>query len=349
MTHPPNKLIPFQHVIDALLNEKEPFPPKYLHRFSDIEREALDQLRSVWNKVDLQRRIRLMEDLEVSLDTDFLMSYDDFAVFALTDTDARVRAGALKLLWEGQPITLIPTLIDLLKHDSDEMVRSLAASVLGQYIIAGELEEIPSTSLNQVEECLLEAAGGNECDLVRRRAIESLGFSSRKEVPELIHRAFDSDDPEWLASALFAMGRSADPIWQPEILEMFDHPEVEVQIEAIRAAGNLELKEARERLIEMLEEGIEDSDVRAAAIWSLSQIGGENVQETLEELLENTEDDEEADIIEEALDNLVFTNDFNRFGMFDFAEQGREEDFDYLEGIDLDEEEDSSGNSSHGN
>ena len=346
MTQPLNQPIPFQHVIDALLNEQEPFPPKYLHRFSDIEPEALNQLKPIWNRVNLERRIRLLEDLEISHETDMLMSFDDFARFALTDPDARVRTGALRLLWEGQSITLIPTLIDLLSLDEDNSVRATAATVLGQFVLRGELEEIPEPSKRQVEESLLEAAAEHEPELIRRKAIESLGFSSRKEVPQLIHRAYDTDDPVWLASALFAMGRSADPVWEPEVLEMLDHPETEVQVEAIRAAGDLELSAARERLIDMIEEGMDHNDVRSATIWSLSQIGGPDVRETLEELLENTEDDEEAEIIEQALENLVFTDGFDRFGMFDFAEQGREEDFDYLEGLDLDEEEeeDSGGN-----
>ncbi|HZW02903.1 MAG TPA: HEAT repeat domain-containing protein [Anaerolineaceae bacterium] len=346
MTYPSNQPIPFQHVTDALLNENEPFPAKYLHRFSDIEPSALDQLRSVWHQVNVERRVRLLEDLEISHETDTLMSFDDFARFAMHDTDARVRAGALRLLWEGQSILLIPELIELLKKDTDEAVRAAAAGVLGQFILEGELEEIPETSLRQVEDTLLALATGREPDLVRRKAIESLGYSSRREVPELIQRAFNTDDPEWLASALFAMGRSADPVWQPEVMEMLDHPDSEVQIEAVRAAGDLELVAAREPLIEMVVEGIENSDVRAAVVWSLSQIGGQNVQETLEELLENTEDDEEAEIIEQAMDNLVFTDGFDRFGMLDFDEPGTPDNKDTFEGIDLDEGEDSPGNTS---
>ncbi len=57
----------------------------------------------------------------------------------------------------------------------------------------------------------------------------------------------------------------------------------------------------------MLEEGVEDDEVRMAVIWALSKIGGEDVRETLEQLMEETDDEDEAELIEEAIDNLFFT------------------------------------------
>jgi hypothetical protein len=50
---------------------------------------------------------------------------------------------------------------------------------------------------------------------------------------------------------------------------------------------------------------VDDDELRMAVVWSLSQIGGEDVRETLENMLEECEDDEEAGVIEEAIDNLL--------------------------------------------
>ena len=72
---------------------------------------------------------------------------------------------------------------------------------------------------------------------MRRRAIESLGFSGRPEVPDLIKTAYKQKDTDWVESALFAMGRSADQVWQNDIISMFDHAKPSVQSEAIQAAG----------------------------------------------------------------------------------------------------------------
>jgi hypothetical protein len=54
-----------------------------------------------------------------------------------------------------------------------------------------------------------------------------------------------------------------------------------------------------------------------ATIWSLSQIGGEEVRSVLEHLQEETEDEDEADYIELAIDNLALVQDIPGFGMFD--------------------------------
>ncbi len=88
-----------------------------------------------------------------------------------------------------------------------------AASTLGKFVYLGELEELHPKTLTAVEERLLKLATGKDETLVRRRALESLGFSSRGEVTALIEDACEQKDDDWLATALFAMGRSVDQQW----------------------------------------------------------------------------------------------------------------------------------------
>jgi len=65
--------------------------------------------------------------------------------------------------------------------------------------------------------------------------------------------------------------------------------------------------------LDMLEDEGVDPDIRAAAIWSLSQIGGEQVRETLEELLDDAvDDDEEYELLQNALDNLELNDEINK-------------------------------------
>jgi len=69
-------------------------------------------------------------------------------------------------------------------------------------------------------------------------------------------------------------------------------------------------------LLQMLEDEEEDDDeVISAAIWSLSQIGGEDARIFIANLLDQTEDEDLSDFLEEALENLAFTEDFERFQM----------------------------------
>ena len=117
-----------------------------------------------------------------------------------------------------------------------------------------------------------------------------------------------------------------------------------IQLEAVRAAGELELDSTRRILLDLLEEEAQDSDIRSAIIWSLSQIGG-RIRETLEKLAEETEDDEEIEILEDALDNLSFTEDVGLYSMLDMDSIGItgeeiEEEFRSVEDLQESEEED---------
>ncbi len=337
MTSSTKRIVPFDDILAALLDDSRPFPPAFLHRFSDLTPTDLTKLKTIWPQISTQRRISLMEDLEDLAEIDTLVSFDDLSIFALDDVEPRVRSAALRTLWEADNEKLVPKFIAMMEEDPDEMVRATAASTLGKYVYLGELEEISSTTLKKVEDHLLSVAQSSELPIIRRRAIEALGYSSRPEVEALILAAYNNDDPEWLCTALFAMGRSANEEYIPAVIEQLDHPDPEVQFEAVRAAGQLNAGDAREILLEMLQNGIEDDELRMAVIWSLSEIGGENVREALETLLDETEDDVEADFLEEALDNLFLTEGLASFEMFDF--QPQDED-DLTSVINLEDEED---------
>jgi len=107
-----------------------------------------------------------------------------------------------------------------------------------------------------------------------------------------------------------------------------------IRLEAARAAGELEIKRAGPMLIEMLNDP--DNDVRAAVIWSLSQIGGQGVAEALGDFMDENEDEEEVALLEEALDNLAFNEGFGSFDLFDFDEDDLSE---RLTEFEMDEED----------
>ncbi len=310
--------IPFDEVISALLDDNTIFAARYLYRLSDLEGDELTQLAATWPQVSAPRRRAVMADLEALHEVNFLLSYEALSRLALSDQDPQVRLMALHTLWDYDPRDLIPKFLKMCTADPEAAVRAGAATALGKFIYLGELDELNAKSLAAVEEQLLALIRGQDDPLVRRRALESLGFSSRPEIPALIEEACSLQDESWLASALFAMGRSVDEQWAGFVLEHLIHPSPEIQLEAARAAGELEVRKAVPRLLEML--GEEDEHVRDAAIWSLSQIGGKGVRNVLQALLDETEDDEDADYLESALDNLAFNEDLEDFSLFDFDE-----------------------------
>ncbi len=317
--------VPFQTVLEALCDESRPFPARYLHHFSDLMPENLQALIVTWPQVTTHRKRALLEDLELLAEADTLVSFDVLARLLLRDSDPYVRASAIRLLWECTDTDLIPIFVELLEQDPDSQVRATAATALGQFIYLGELEAIGPALLHQVEERLLKAINEQTNEVqVRRRALEALGASSRPEVPDLIETAYARQSPDWKVSALFAMGRSGDERWEKLVLANLHSSNDDIRLEAIRAAGELELASARVPLLDALEDE-ENPDIRREIVWALSKIGGPGIEERLLELLEAEEDEDEAGFLEEALDNLAFTQSLLPFGMFSFEPEENED------------------------
>jgi len=306
----------FLDVIKHLCNYDQPFPAKYLQYFTDLSDKDQSLLKSTWQGLNITRKLSLLEDLEDLTNHDTLMDFTGVSKIAFNDPDDQVREAALSLLWDTEEKAIVPILIDFLQSDPCGRVRASAASVMGHYVLLGETEEIPEELKDMVDCALLQAHHTDKDTHVQLRSLESLGYSSHKEVNGLIKKASASGDLEWLASALYAMGRSADKVWSVPVLKNIDHMDELVREEAIRAAGELGLQAAQERLIEMLD-GEEDDEVRTTIIWSLSQIGGDGVREAIMKQAELMPDDDMTDFIEKALDNLNFTEELSQFNLID--------------------------------
>ncbi len=311
------KKVAIRYLLDSMLDGDKPLDPGYVYRLSDLSKDDLDALKGIWPDIPSWRRQAILEDVEDIGQSDYVLSFEALSRHALIDSNARVRELAVRTLWEYESPDLVPQFITLLESDPDADVRAVAATALGKYVYLGEIDDLPKDIWHRIEDILLIVTSGSDSTLVRRRALEALGYSSREEVPALIKGAYDSDRVEWRVSALFAMGVSANRDWNPSILAELDSDNPEVLFEGVRAAGELEISEAVPFLLELLD--TEDSDVRLAAVWSLSQIGGEGVREALEQLYEEAADDEEAEFIESALENLEFTEDVQIFGIMDLA------------------------------
>jgi HEAT repeat protein len=317
--------IPFDDVIAALLDEGNTLQPRFLNRLTDLPPQEQAQLQNIWPRIAHWRRKAMLEDLENLTNADTTLSFEAVGQVALGDEDAAVRKLAVQMMVEYESPDLIPFYLRLVNEDPDSEVRAVVASALGNFIYLGELDKLSKSKQNTIEEHLLAITQGSDAPLVRRRALEALGYSSRDEVSPLIERAYNAGQREWLVSALFAMGRSANEVWNEKVLRMIDHSAPTVRAEAVTAAGELGIKEARLPLMKLIND--DDDRVRTAAVWSLSQIGGDRVRALLEDLLDQVEDDDEAEFLEDALENLSFTED-EQLLLFEFGTDDEEDDDD---------------------
>jgi HEAT repeat protein len=306
--------LPFQKIINELLDGKKSLSRTALRDFSDIDSETLNALLEAWPRIAPDRKQMLLGELQTLTDNDTRVCFDDFARAILNDPDAQVRISAIHLLEECDDAKLVPIYLKMLSDDPEASARKAAAAALGKFVQLGELEGIPKKTQRRIEEALQEKANGEDQASVRRQALESIGYSARPEAMVLIKSAFQREDPDWQASALSAMGHSSDERWEKEVLPKLLDEIPRVQSAAIEAAGELGLTSAREILLKLLVDE-ENDDLVSTAIWSLSQIGGEDARIYIESLIDETEDDDQVEFLEEALDNLAFTEDLAKFDL----------------------------------
>ena len=303
----------FSLVLDRLRDTDHPISMSHLYQLSDLAGADLAALERVWSQLPVERRRNILADLSEIGEANFEVTFESVFRLGLEDDDAEARATAIRALWESEDATLIAPLIQFLAADPDLQVRAAAASALGRFIYLGEVEELPAPQARRVEEALLAVIGGADALEVRRRALEAVAYASRPEVAPLIEAAYTSAEPLLRISAVFAMGRTAEAQWAPRVLAELKSPEPEMRYEAVRAAGELELRDAAGDLARLLNDP--DTQVREAAIWSLGQIGGDFARKTLKQLRRRVSDEDEQDFIDEAIENLAFSDEVRAFSL----------------------------------
>jgi HEAT repeat protein len=309
----------FEQLLELLSDEDQPFPTAKLSELSDLDSECVKQLREIWNQLPVDRRRTLVHEIGIQAELRFELTFEQVNRLALQDSDPDVRAIAIQNLWECESPDLVPHFLSTLNQDPTSLVRAAAAKALGLFVWLGEIDQLSADLLHQIEDDLIRATQEDQEEEVRRHSLESLGFSSRKEVPPLIDQAYRSGDEAYMGSALYAMGRSASDQWGPYVMDEMDNPSPIIRKEAAKAAGELELREATEALIELLDDV--NNKVRDSAIWALGQLGGEDAADALLLLLDNAEDGELIQTLEEALDHLAFVNDTRDFLLIDFDDK----------------------------
>lgn len=328
----------FQSVLDHLLDSKKDIPQNHLQYYSDLDPKSLRLFMDVWPSVKPNRKLLLLNELLQHLDSDNLVSYEDIGRALLDDEDGEVRALAIGLLAESNDPKLASKLIDIFLTDTELAPRMEAAQLLGEFVLLGELEELNPELKTKIEDALISVIRGEENPALRKRALESLGYSSREEMVNIIESAFQRADPTWVASALHAMGLSHDDRWNDDVVSKLLDEDPRIRFAAAEAAGELNIEAAAPIMLQMLEDEEEDDDVISATIWSLSQIGGEDARIYIVNLIENTEDEDLVAFLEDALENLDFNEELDKFDLLSLDEDDLE-DLDELDELE-DEEED---------
>jgi HEAT repeat protein len=259
----------------------------------------------------------------------------------LNDPDAEVRRTAVRGLWEDETPALLEALLRMLTSDPDVTVRSAAATGLGSFVFAAECEELDAKRALAIRQALEQTIADPQLDLeVRRHAVEAISFINDEAVRRIIDQAYAHDDERMRVSAIFAMGRSADPFWADTVLAELADGAPKMRFEAARACGELQLRRAIGTLAKLAH--APDRDLASASIWSLGQIGGKRARAVLVTLAESEDEEvvewavqalDEAEFAIRAMDLLAVDPENRDFEEEELAAEDEEDDF-------LDEEED---------
>jgi len=327
----------FQNVLDHLLDSKKDIPAGHLAYYSGLDPKSLRLFLDVWSSVPQKRKLLLLDTLTSHLDEETIVSYEDIGRALLDDPDAEVRARALGLLAESDDPKLVEKLLKILQSDSDLAPRIKATILLGEFVLMGELEELDESRLRKIADALIAIIRSDENPSLRRAAVEAFGYSGRDEAVAILESAYEREDPLWVASALRAMGRSHDNRWDDSVVSKLLDADPRVRFAAAEAAGELTIEEAGPVMLKMLEDEEEDDNVTMAAIWALSQIGGDDARAYILNMLDNTEDEDAAEFLEDALENLDFNEELNKFDLLSLDE---DDDLSEFDEDDLDDEDD---------
>ncbi len=262
--------------------------------------DELDRWRSLMPAFEPEIRQHIAKTLVETAEADVHLEFAPLFDSLLDDDDHIVRSAAIDGLWESTAPRLIPRFVAMLKGDSAAKVRARAGAALGAFIERAELGLISADRIAPTIVALVDAFEdeGEDVD-VRRRSLESLGYSGESVVSPLIEAGVRSNEAELRAGALRAMGHSADEKWSEDVLLGLDDDDAELRFEAARAAGELALREATPLLARLASE--EDHELRMEAIWALGEIGGGSARGILERLAKEALDEDEVDAIDEAL------------------------------------------------
>ncbi len=286
----PTKLEDLRELLDQLQDSTKPISTPQLYSLSDLAGERLALFWDVWETLQVPERRRLARSLLELAEASFEVNYDAIFRQLLDDPDAEIRVIAIDGLWENEDVALAGILLNKLQGDPSAPVRASAATGLGRFVLAGELEKLEAPIEARITTELLTVLHlAGESIEVRRRAIESVAYSCTPETLQAIENAYYDDDERMRISAVLAMGRSCEQQWAKVILEELESETPAMRFEAAWASGELALGQAVPLLARMIDDA--DHQVSIAAIWALGQIGGSRANEVLLNAYENADQD----------------------------------------------------------
>lgn len=248
-------------------------PYRVLAELSGASDEDARKLAEIWTRWRPAYLRNVLRRLAALAEENILYEFEAVFKVGLMAGDPVARATSIAALGESSDRLLAQKFARILKTDPSREVREAAALGLARFAaMACEGRMIPR-DYDRIREALEFAISRpDEAVSVRRRAIEAMGTYPSDVNERIITDAYQSGDRLLQQSAVFAMGRSGNRRWVPEVTVSLESNNAGVRYEAVGALGYLGEEEDAHLLMPALED--DDPQVRASAVLALGRIGG---------------------------------------------------------------------------
>ena len=274
---------------------------------SDLTPAELGVFARSWFHLSQERKRAIITTMVELAEDNPELDFCTIFKMLLKDEDEWVLEKAIDGLWEYEDRSVLPGLIQVLNSDRGWEVRAVAASALGKFCVMAQEGYLLPRDAGDVHTSLMAVLQDSDESLeVRRRSLEAVAPFNTPDIRDYVCWAYQSDDLDLKASAIFAMGRTGDVSWLPTLVKELDNREPSVRYETANACGDLGEEDLVPFLVELLED--EDYQVQIACLNALGKIGGSLAKRALLRCIEEGDASlEEA--ARNALENVEFLED----------------------------------------
>ena len=299
----------FDNVLQMVRDDPKLVFGRYARMLSDLSAEKAAKLGAVLEGLTPERRAAFYQGMKETHHESFEYDFSPIAKIGLEDADGEIRADAIEILGLEDSRETGARILDAARSDPSEKAQITAIDVLGQYMLEDDLGGTIPVDRKKLREAL-EKLIENKSAAVRRAAVVAYAVSETKRVNEIIRGYLAGNDRDELIAALRAISISMNEDFSGSVLELLEHDDEEIVIEAIRAAGALQIKEALPALYEMISRFDRITpDLLLAAVGAVAEIGDESGMDVLETLGEAAVDmdDEITEAVDDCIDTLNMT------------------------------------------
>ncbi len=296
----------FDNVLIMVKDHPESVFEKHARMLSDLTAERAARLRTVLSELAAERRAAFYRGMHESGMNYYEYDFTPIAKIGIEDPDGAIRAASIHVLGFEDSREIGSLILQKALEDPDERTQIAAIEILGQYMYESAIENRIPVNKGKLHEAL-EKLIEDKNKAIRRAAVVSYAISEKERVKEIISGYLAGTDREELIAGLAAVRHALGEDWDESVLELMRHEDEDVSIEAIRAAGALQMKEALPALYEILSRFDRISpDLLIAAAEAVAEIGDEGSLDVLETLGEAVVDmdSEITDAIDDCIDTL---------------------------------------------